>query len=133
MLETRSALGFLMLCLFNCATAADSNEFISPNFQSSLNTGRFAGVSAWDLGLSQLIAFQSTWDEYKIELWQQNLDVGNATSSPTLVYEQDAGDYLPQSFYWTVQTYEIQLPNSPVFFFWLRDKNSHSQQSSAFF
>lgn len=77
---------YLLLCLFDGAIAADDNGFISPKYQSSSNPGRFAQVSLWELGSSQLIAFQSTWDEYIIELWQQSLDAGKATLSSTLVY-----------------------------------------------
>lgn len=47
--------------------------------------------------------------------------------------KEEAGQDLAQSFYWTVQTYDINLSVSPVFYLWMRDANSSAQQSSAFF
>lgn len=49
--------------------------------------------------------------------------------------QESLGEELPKSFYWTVQTYEMQLVDSPVFFFWLRDNKDPEtdSQSSAYF
>ncbi|KAI1497591.1 hypothetical protein F5X99DRAFT_396307 [Biscogniauxia marginata] len=109
------------------------NGFISPKYQLTTEPGRFAANSIWPLGSSQIVAFNSNWDEYRIELWQQSLASDSATLSTNLVYNQISGEDLPQSFYWTVQTYELQFSDSPVFFFWLRDNNSEDQQTSALF
>ncbi|KAI5920284.1 hypothetical protein F4810DRAFT_683371 [Camillea tinctor] len=115
------------------SVASAQNGFISPKYQATTQPGRYSGNSVWELGSSQIVAFQSTWDEYRIELWQQSLSSDSAILSSTLVYNQNAGEALPQSFYWTVQTYNLELSNSPVFFFWLRDNDSDDQQSSALF
>ncbi|KAI1117025.1 hypothetical protein F5Y14DRAFT_448411 [Nemania sp. NC0429] len=108
------------------------NHFLSPSYNSVDQTGRYAGNSQWPLGSSQLVAFQTTWDDYRIELWQQKLSGSGARSSSSLVYKS-RGEDLPQNFRWTVQTYELQFSDSPVFFFWLRDNGSSAQQTSAYF
>ncbi|KAI0405463.1 hypothetical protein F4802DRAFT_597292 [Xylaria palmicola] len=124
---------FLILLLGVMLQAEAQSHFISPKYQPTKEAGQYAGDSRWPLGSSQLIAFQSTWAEYRIELWQQSLKGGAAMLSSNLVYNQSAGKDLPQSFFWTVQTYELQLSDAPIFFFWLRDNNSKAQQSSAYF
>ncbi|KAI3328202.1 hypothetical protein F4824DRAFT_484375 [Ustulina deusta] len=108
--------------------------FISPAFQATTDTGPFAGDSRWPLGSTQIVAFTTPWEEYRLELWQQSPAGGSASVSSQFVYNQTDGNQLPQSFLWTVQTYEFQLANSPVFFFWLfNNADSTLQQSSAYF
>ncbi|KAI1167408.1 hypothetical protein F5B18DRAFT_439259 [Nemania serpens] len=108
------------------------NHFLSPTYNSAGQTGRYAGNAQWPLGSSQLVAFQTTWDDYRIELWQQKVQGGGARLSSNLVYK-NRGEDLSQNFRWTVQTYELQLSDSPVFFFWLHDNKSSAQQTSAYF
>ncbi|GAP87483.1 hypothetical protein SAMD00023353_2600690 [Rosellinia necatrix] len=129
----RHVLVLLVLLFTALLQVRAQNRFISPKYHSVPAPGKYAGVSRWPLGSSQLIAFQASWDEYTIELWQQNLGGSGASLSSTLVYSQGDGDDLAQSFYWTVQTYDLQLSDSPVFFFWLRDSQSEAQQTSAYF
>ncbi|KAI0420363.1 hypothetical protein F5X98DRAFT_25613 [Xylaria grammica] len=101
--------------------------------QHSEDTGTYGGDSRWPLGSTQIVAFSTPWDEYRVEFWQQGL-AGGAALSSQFSYTQTAGLALPQSFQWTVQTYELQLSRSPIFFFWLRiSLNSSMQQSSAYF
>ncbi|TRX96438.1 hypothetical protein FHL15_002710 [Xylaria flabelliformis] len=108
-------------------------SFISPTYQHSTGTGKYGGDSQWPLGSTQIVAFSTTWDEYRLEFWQQDL-TGGAKKSLNFNYTQTAGQKTPQSFQWTVQTYELQLSSSPVFFFWLyNNDNSSLQQSSAYF
>ncbi|KAI0481758.1 hypothetical protein F4859DRAFT_433689 [Xylaria cf. heliscus] len=115
------------------AVRAQKPSFISPQWQDTTSKAPFAGNSRWPLGSSQIIAFTSPWESYRIEFWQGILS-GGARKSKQLVYNQSKGETLPQSFYWTVQTYDLQLEQSPVFFFWLFDNNnSTNQQSSANF
>lgn len=130
------------------------NHFLSPTYNSAGQTGRYAGNAQWPLGSSQLVAFQTTWDDYRIELWQQKVQGGGARLSSNLVYSrcniisemesrwckvtdrvfiENRGEDLSQNFRWTVQTYELQLSDSPVFFFWLHDNKSSAQQTSAYF
>ncbi|KAI1419817.1 hypothetical protein F5Y12DRAFT_792753 [Xylaria sp. FL1777] len=123
---------FLVLWLVMVLRVAAENQFISPRNYSADGQGKYAANSPWPLGSSQLIAFQTNWEEYRIELWQQPLESG-AQKSSNLVYNQNVGQDLPQSFYWTVQTYELLLSDSPVFFFELQDKNSTARQASAYF
>ncbi|KAI1202481.1 hypothetical protein F5X97DRAFT_319167 [Nemania serpens] len=108
------------------------NHFLSPTYNSTDQAGRYAGNPQWPLGSSQLVVFQTTWDDYRIEFWQQKLQGGGARLSSNLVYK-NRGENLPQSFRWTVQTYELQLSDSPIFFFWLHDNKSSAQQTSAYF
>ncbi|KAI0147218.1 hypothetical protein GGR57DRAFT_263567 [Xylariaceae sp. FL1272] len=127
----RSVSGYLTLLLLPSLSQA-ANHFISPKYQSSSKGGKYGSDDVWSLGSSQLVGFVSTFDAYKIELWQQQF-AGSAALADTLVYTQKKGEDKPQSFYWTVQTYELQLSDSPVFFFWLKDLNSSAQQTSAYF
>ncbi|KAK9424662.1 putative Mid2 domain-containing protein [Seiridium unicorne] len=109
------------------------NNFISPKFVDPIGQGSYAGDMVLALGSSQLIAFETSWTAYRIEIWQQFLPAGQATPSSVLVLNQSEGQHLAQSLYWTVQTYELQLASSPVFFFWLLDYNSEAGQTSAYF
>ncbi|KAI8954003.1 hypothetical protein F4801DRAFT_576019 [Xylaria longipes] len=115
------------------AQAAQEPSFISPKWQDTTSTAPFAANGQWPLGSSQTVAFSAPWESYRIEFWQGILS-GGARKSDQLVYNQSEGETLHQSFYWTVQTYDLQLSQSPVFFFWLFDNNNSSnQQSSANF
>ncbi|KAI0798853.1 hypothetical protein GGR55DRAFT_693129 [Xylaria sp. FL0064] len=108
--------------------------FISPHWQDTTDPKPYAGDSQWPLGTTQVVAFSTPWTEYRLEFWQEDLPGGSAQRSSQFIYNQTAGKELPQSFQWTVQTYEFQLSHSPVFFFWLFDNtNSSNQQSSAYF
>ncbi|KAJ3569031.1 hypothetical protein NPX13_g6219 [Xylaria arbuscula] len=116
-------------------THAAGVGFISPDFQATTERGKYAGNSQWPLGSTQVVAFTTPWDVYRLELWQQSLAGGSASRSSMFSYKQMAtGKILPQSFQWTVQTYELQLSKSPIFFFWLfNGTDSDAQQSSAYF
>ncbi|KAI0455471.1 hypothetical protein F5B21DRAFT_503289 [Xylaria acuta] len=92
--------------------AAQKPAFISPQWQDTTSKAPFAGNSRWPLGSSQIVAFSSPWESYRIEFWQGILS-GGARKSKQL---------------------DLQLAQSPVFFFWLYDNNNSSnQQSSANF
>ncbi|KAI1739224.1 hypothetical protein F4680DRAFT_423189 [Xylaria scruposa] len=126
---------FLAVFFFSLPSLIHGKDasFISPAYQRSTGTGKYGADSQWSLGSTQIVAFSTIWDEYKLEFWQQDLASG-AKKSSKFSYTQTAGQNTPQSFQWTVQTYEFQLSNSPVFFFWLRNSdNSSLQQSSAYF
>ncbi|KAI0444995.1 hypothetical protein F4803DRAFT_210565 [Xylaria telfairii] len=110
--------------------AAQKAAFVSPQWQDTTSKAPFAANGVWPLGSSQIIAFTAPWDSYRIEFWQGILS-GGARKSHQLVYNQSEGQTLPQSFYWTVQTYDLQLSQSPVFFFWLYDNNNSSNQQSS--
>ncbi|KAI0971203.1 hypothetical protein F4678DRAFT_461739 [Xylaria arbuscula] len=111
---------------------AAENQFISPRNHSTDGPGKYSANPRWALGSSQLIAFQTNWKTYRIELWQQPLS-STAKNSSNLVYTQNGGQDMAQSFYWTVQTYELLLSDSPVFFLELHDNNSTARQVSAYF
>ncbi|KAI0970118.1 hypothetical protein F4678DRAFT_480799 [Xylaria arbuscula] len=98
--------------------------FISPVYQDTTQTGQYAADNRWPLGSTQVVAFSTPWEEYRVELWQQSLAGGSARRSSQFSYIQTAGQQIPQSFQWTVQTYELQLSNSP---------SSDTQQTSAYF
>ncbi|KAI1168354.1 hypothetical protein F5B18DRAFT_671399 [Nemania serpens] len=125
----------VLVSLLSCV-GAQTIGFISPKYQDTTLGGRYGSDSQWPLGSSQVVAFSCPWKSYRLELWQQKIgdEVGAAVSS-NFVYNQSAGQQLPQAFYWTVQTYELQLSASPVFFWWLFDNiNTTSQgQPSAYF
>ncbi|KAJ2986560.1 hypothetical protein NUW58_g4967 [Xylaria curta] len=108
--------------------------FVSPEYQRSDSTASpYEGNSRWPLGSTQVVAFSTPWEEYRLEFWQQDPSSGGILSSE-FNYTQTAGNQRPQSFQWTVQTYEFQLSRSPIFFFWLfNSANSSLQQSSAYF
>ncbi|KAI4594637.1 hypothetical protein KJ359_007727 [Pestalotiopsis sp. 9143b] len=106
-------LTLLLLFLFDVPLAGGSS-FISPTYQGTTDTGRFSESSVWELGSSQLVAFQTDFDAYWIELWQQNLVQAKATLASTRIYTQESGQDLAQSFYWTVQTYDINFTTSPT-------------------
>lgn len=72
------------------STVAADNEFISPKYQQTSEPGAYAGDDHWELGSSQLIAFSTVWDEYRIELWQASPVKGTAKLSKTLVYNRKA-------------------------------------------
>ncbi|KAI0908821.1 hypothetical protein F4823DRAFT_468209 [Ustulina deusta] len=122
----------LALWLATLLRVVAENQFISPRNHSADGQGKYTADSRWPLGSSQLVAFQTNWKEYRIELWQQPLQSG-AKKSSNLVYSQNVGQDLAQSFYWTVQTYELLLSDSPVFFFELQDSNSTAREVSAYF
>ncbi|KAI1312084.1 hypothetical protein F5Y03DRAFT_263812 [Xylaria venustula] len=123
---------FLVLWLATLLQVAAENQFISPRNHSADGPGKYSANSRWALGSSQLIAFQTSWKTYRIELWQQPLGSA-AKNSSNLVYSQNGGQDMAQSFYWTVQTYELLLSDSPVFFLELHDNNSTARQTSAYF
>ncbi|KAI0098277.1 hypothetical protein GGR51DRAFT_565729 [Nemania sp. FL0031] len=114
--------------------SAQSAEFVSPQFEDTSIGGRYGSNSLWPLGSTQIVAFSCPWESYRLELWQQHLSTQSAVLSTNFVYNQSAGEHLAQSFHWTVQTYELQLADSPVFFWWLYDNtDSTTQQTSAYF
>lgn len=78
-------LTLLLLFLFDVPLATGST-FISPTYQGTTDTGRFSESSVWELGSSQLVAFQTDFDAYWIELWQQNLVQAKATLASTRIY-----------------------------------------------
>ncbi|KAI1752797.1 hypothetical protein F4782DRAFT_530283 [Xylaria castorea] len=124
----------LVVFLFSLLSLTHGKDagFISPTYQHSSGVA-YGANSRWPLGSTQIVAFSTTWNEYRLEFWQQDL-VSGARKSSKFNYTQTAGNELPQSFQWTVQTYELQLSNSPIFFFWLyNNDNSSLQQSSAYF
>ncbi|KAI0428046.1 hypothetical protein F5Y09DRAFT_11034 [Xylaria sp. FL1042] len=124
---------FLILWLATLLRVVAENQFISPRNHSANGPGTYTANARWSLGSSQLVAFQTDWKEYRIELWQQSLTSG-AEKSANLIYNQNERQDLPQSFYWTVQTYEFLLSDSPVFFFELQDNNNPTaRQISPFF
>ncbi|KAI1288912.1 hypothetical protein F5Y03DRAFT_378957 [Xylaria venustula] len=130
---------FTLVLLFSlCPTTYTQGlgvGFISPIFQDTSEPGPYAGDYRWPLGSTQVVAFSTPWEEYRVEFWQQSLAGGSARRSSQFSYIQTAGQQIPQSFQWTVQTYELQLSNSPVFFFWLFNTTdlSKTQQASAYF
>ncbi|KAI1275977.1 hypothetical protein F5Y07DRAFT_145904 [Xylaria sp. FL0933] len=124
----------LLLSLLPRFTHGLDVGFTSPHWQDTTNPSPYAGDSQWPLGSTQVVAFSTPWTEYRLEFWQEDLPGGSAQRSSQFIYNQTAGKEFPQSFQWTVQTYEFQLSHSPVFFFWLFDNtNSSNQQSSAYF
>ncbi|KAI1345063.1 hypothetical protein F5Y15DRAFT_422142 [Xylariaceae sp. FL0016] len=130
--------GEMLWCILSILPALPqalaNNEFISPKYAAAAEPGTYSGNTLWSLGSSQVVAFQTDWDEYRIELWQQALSGASASKSKTLMYNQSAGESLAQSFYWTVQTNELRLDASPVFFFWMFDNlREDSSQTSPFF
>ncbi|KAI1275068.1 hypothetical protein F5Y07DRAFT_186481 [Xylaria sp. FL0933] len=123
---------FLVLWLATLLRVVAENPFISPR-NSAKGPGKYTTNARWPLGSSQLVAFHISWKEYRIELWQQSLNSG-AKESVNLIYGQNGGQDLPQSFFWTVQTYEFLLAESPVFFFTLQDNNNATaRENSPFF
>ncbi|KAI1873786.1 uncharacterized protein JN550_003055 [Neoarthrinium moseri] len=129
------------------------NGFISPAYRQGQPPGPYADNALWDLGSSQLVAFNTSFAEYTIELWQQNLVKSSAELADQTIYKREwlslpvyvtpqvlicgipetSGERLAQSFPWTVQTYQLRLDNSRVFFFWLRDSNSDNRVTSSYF
>ncbi|KAI8632382.1 hypothetical protein F5Y19DRAFT_421022 [Xylariaceae sp. FL1651] len=92
-----------------------ANGFLSPTFTATGGYGNYGHAEVFVLGASQLIAYETIWTEYRIELWQQALAGGSVTLAKSLVRNQTAGKHLAQSFIWTVQTYDLVLETSPVF------------------
>ncbi|KAI1422712.1 hypothetical protein F5Y12DRAFT_597495 [Xylaria sp. FL1777] len=127
---------FLVVFLLSLSTLIQGQTvgFVSPRFQDTADTGLYAGNSRWPLGSTQVVAFSTPWEEYRLEFWQQSTRGDSAKLSSQFSYNQIADDIIPQSFQWTVQTYEFVLSNSPIFFFWLFDAtDSRLNQSSAYF
>ncbi|KAI0521372.1 hypothetical protein F5B22DRAFT_596645 [Xylaria bambusicola] len=124
----------LLFLPLSFVTQVMGTKFVSPIFQDTAKVGPYARNGHWPLGSTQVVAFATPWKEYRLELWQQSLAGGSARRSSQFTYKQKAnGTILPQSFQWTVQTYELQLSSSPIFFFWLFHGTSDAQQSSAYF
>ncbi|KAI0203564.1 hypothetical protein F4808DRAFT_24190 [Astrocystis sublimbata] len=122
-----------LLTLPSLIQGLGSSKFVSPTYQTTTSTVKYSANSRWPLGSTQIVAFTTSWEEYRVELWQQK-QAGGATLSSQFNYAQKDGEEFPQSFQWTVQTYELQLSRFPVFFFWLiNNNNSSQQQASAYF
>ncbi|KAI0802369.1 hypothetical protein GGR55DRAFT_700990 [Xylaria sp. FL0064] len=101
---------FLVLWLAMLLRVVAQNSFISPR-NSAKGPGKYTTSARWPLGSSQLVAFHTSWQEYRVELWQQSLNAGAKES-----------------------TYEFLLSESPVFFFALQDNNNATaRQTSPFF
>ncbi|KAI1172633.1 hypothetical protein F4777DRAFT_493890 [Nemania sp. FL0916] len=123
-----------LLKLLPLARHGGGTSFVSPGYQPSKGRGRYDPDSQWPLGSTQVVAYSVPWSNYRLEFWQQQLPAGGAKLSSQFKYNQSPGQDLPQSFRWTVQTYEFQLSDSPIFFFWLfNNDNSTQKQSSAYF
>ncbi|KAH9904389.1 hypothetical protein F4778DRAFT_732302 [Xylariomycetidae sp. FL2044] len=104
---------------------------LAPDYADVKGATRWTTNRVWKLGSSELVALNTNLTQYRIELWQQSLQVSTAQQAASLVSNRTAGD--APSFYWTVQTYDLQLSKSPVFFFWLRDYLSNGNVTSAYF
>lgn len=78
------------------------------------------------LGEKQTIKFTTVYQNYKIDLWQQEPHQAAATRGPTVF--QTMGGAVTQ-FDWIAQTYQFDLSYSDVFFFWLRS-TSESEDGS---
>jgi endoglucanase Acf2 len=87
-------LALLTLCL--TIPFAAGSGFISPSYQESTGSSQYSSVEVWELGSKQLVAFQTDFEVYWIELWQQDLKQAQATLASTRVYERKL-EYL-QSF-----------------------------------
>jgi hypothetical protein len=74
---------FLVLSLI-----VEAQQFISPKYQPTKIPGPYGGDSLWPLGSSQLVAFQTSWDEYRIELWQQGVEGSITRLSSNIVYSR---------------------------------------------
>ncbi|KAJ8126257.1 hypothetical protein O1611_g7381 [Lasiodiplodia mahajangana] len=113
---------------------AQNIGFISPQYAKTNIGGNYGSNTLWPLGSTQIVAFSCPWESYRLELWQQDLYAQSAMVSSEFVYNQSAGEHLDQSFQWTVQTYELQLADSPVFLWWLFNNNdSTMSQTSSYF
>ncbi|KAI1364756.1 hypothetical protein F5Y08DRAFT_353322 [Xylaria arbuscula] len=126
-------MGFiLVLWLATLFRVMAASHFVSPRSYPPNGHGKYGANARWQLGSSQLVGFQTNWTAYSVQLWQQLPGV-SAKKATDLVYNQIEGEDMPQSFYWTVQTYDLLLSDSPVFFFSLQDRNSPVRQPSPFF
>lgn len=130
--------------------------FARPAWVVPQRSGSYGGNMVWNVGDVQTVDFDCPWPEYKIELWQQSLVVAGAVVAKKPVYQRKSlrqrpchccctdqivgpetlGQVLPQQFNWTVNKYQFDLQDSPVFFFWLKevsDAKNPAAQTSAFF
>jgi len=81
------SLPLLMLFLI-LSLIVEAQHFISPKYQPTMIPGPYGGDSLWPLGSSQLIAFQASWDEYRIEFWQQGVEGSSTKLSSNIVYSR---------------------------------------------
>ncbi|KAK1772470.1 ser-thr gpi-anchored family protein [Phialemonium atrogriseum] len=93
--------------------------------------------TVWSLGEVQTIRYRTTFSNYTIALWQQSLQKGAASLGP-IIFQTTTGGI--SQFDWPVQTYDLDLNASNVFFLWLfqgaasnQGNQSSPGMSSAFF
>ena len=80
---------FLLAVLLSLSSIIRAQKvgFISPTYQATTGFGSYASNAQWPLGSTQVVAFTATWDEYRVELWQQKLVGGGAKLSSMFTYK----------------------------------------------
>ncbi|KAH6647401.1 hypothetical protein BKA67DRAFT_385963 [Truncatella angustata] len=76
----------------------------------------FSDNAVWAVGDVQTIKFTTTYSNYTVALWQQNLEGGFALLGPVIF--QTETNAFPQ-FDWAIQVFDLDLSFSSVFFLWL--------------
>ncbi|KAI5863209.1 hypothetical protein GGS23DRAFT_596978 [Durotheca rogersii] len=76
----------------------------------------FSNNPVWRVGDVETIKFTTTYSDYDIVLWQQDLKGAFATMGPA-IFQTTSGAVT--QFDWSVQVYGFDLKYSDVFFLWL--------------
>ncbi|KAK8118964.1 uncharacterized protein PG998_003590 [Apiospora kogelbergensis] len=122
-MRSLSLLTLASLChlSFQTQLRTQTDGFRSPGYIGNRKVDPLAAVEVWKVGEPRIVAFDAPWTEYGVELWQSvGADHANRTSHK-VVYQQLLGQNLPRNFNWTVDSYDLKLSDSNMFFFWLRD------------
>lgn len=132
---------------------------ITVHAQESLKVGRFfnppntdaddpgyANDPVWTVGETKTIQFTTTYSNYTIALWQQQLAGGSATLGPIIfrasskhvhrfgliadcILATETSTGTVTQFDWSVQLFEFDLKISNVFFLWLHPGDASDQGS----
>ncbi|KAK8128279.1 hypothetical protein PG984_009387 [Apiospora sp. TS-2023a] len=128
-MRSLSLLIFATLC--DLSFQAQGAGFQTPGYTRNPKADPLGAVEVWRVGESRTVVFDTPWTEFSVELWQSvGVEHVNHTVHGALYqHPGDAdlsalelpGQDLPMCFNWTVESYGLELSNSNMFFFWLRD------------
>ncbi|KAK7927798.1 hypothetical protein PG985_004796 [Apiospora marii] len=133
-MRSLSLLIFATLC--DLSFQAQGAGFQNPGHTRNPKYDPLGAVEVWRVGESRTVVFNTPWTEFSVELWQSvGAEHVNQTVQKAL-YQRDAdlflvvelpGQDLPKCFNWTVESYDLKLSDSNMFFFWLRDPSDASR------
>ncbi|KAF2205539.1 hypothetical protein GQ43DRAFT_468026 [Delitschia confertaspora ATCC 74209] len=73
----------------------------------------------WIIGETQRVRWVTTLDEYTVALWQERPGTNYAAAPGPDIYRKQKTDSELGGFDWVVQTYNFDINDSPIFYFWI--------------